>query len=679
MALLRLPNEVLEHIATNLDLNDLCRLNTANRRCHAIAQRVLYSLASEWDEFQYGWPVSLAVAAVLGRVELFESVLRNTPPFLTQKCNVNLRGHSILNKWTKFTYKPDSSRPHFRTSLLHIVSFLGYAGMVSLVLGKRVSDGSSAYPRKNERYGFDSVTPLHLAARQGHIEVIELLLKAGANVSEQDRWGDLRALDFAIYNGRHDAVKLLILAGANPFAPFSGSPHVPSLARAAQLGDIEMVDLLLLARNTLKVPCQDALDSALSRATSTNMAQHLIHAGARITQGVLYSAAYYGRMEIMQLLLRNGGKFALEREDGLPNDVLHHGSPSLEMKRLILGIEPRFANVLDIDGNTPLDTLYALERGEPEDLQQQGLLLIEAGTEVRSSWALSCAAGRGYLDVVRRLLDLESQKLYLNARDLDGTTAIIRACRIPENHIIAELLIRAGCDIELQNGDWPPVFFAIHAGATSTVQCLLQAGCNIHALCMDGTTGLHLAAGQGNLDMVQCLLEAGLDPCAKTQRGKTPLHCCIENRRNVWYTDGLADTAALALLGDINLGFQSVDGPALDQNVVSRVKVVLCLVQAGADVSSQDDSEHTPLDSLALLTRNVSHPQQAIHYSQLSPWESMNRTAIGPTRHAQKALSRWMDADLQAWAIPSPHNSENSEEDRESDDDLDIADIFGES
>ena len=37
---------------------------------------------------------------------------------------------------------------------------------------------------------YDKRTALHLAASEGHVPVAELLLKRGANVNPQDRWGD---------------------------------------------------------------------------------------------------------------------------------------------------------------------------------------------------------------------------------------------------------------------------------------------------------------------------------------------------------------------------------------------------------------------------------------------------------------------------------------------------------
>ncbi len=43
---------------------------------------------------------------------------------------------------------------------------------------------------------YDRRTALHLAANEGHLEVVKLLCEAGANINVKDRWGD-RPLDDA--------------------------------------------------------------------------------------------------------------------------------------------------------------------------------------------------------------------------------------------------------------------------------------------------------------------------------------------------------------------------------------------------------------------------------------------------------------------------------------------------
>jgi Ankyrin repeats (3 copies)/Ankyrin repeat len=60
---------------------------------------------------------------------------------------------------------------------------------------------------------YDKRTALHLAAGEGHVEVVRLLCQAGANVNVKDRWGN-RPLDDAKRSGHGDCVAILEQAGA---------------------------------------------------------------------------------------------------------------------------------------------------------------------------------------------------------------------------------------------------------------------------------------------------------------------------------------------------------------------------------------------------------------------------------------------------------------------------------
>ncbi|XP_010323645.1 serine/threonine-protein kinase 12 isoform X2 [Solanum lycopersicum] len=61
----------------------------------------------------------------------------------------------------------------------------------------------------------DGRTALHIAACQGYADVVDFLLKNGAQVDSMDRWGSTPLAD-AIYYKNNDVVKLLEVHGAKP-------------------------------------------------------------------------------------------------------------------------------------------------------------------------------------------------------------------------------------------------------------------------------------------------------------------------------------------------------------------------------------------------------------------------------------------------------------------------------
>jgi len=87
-------------------------------------------------------------------------------------------GHSTLSKASVTTNTPSPLDPLESTFPLHAASSLGHLEVVSVLLGA----GASVHS-KNEGEGH---TPLFLAARGGHEEVVGLLLKAGAHLGEEE-------------------------------------------------------------------------------------------------------------------------------------------------------------------------------------------------------------------------------------------------------------------------------------------------------------------------------------------------------------------------------------------------------------------------------------------------------------------------------------------------------------
>ena len=92
--------------------------------------------------------------------------------------------------------------------------------------------------RKND----DGDTPMHSAALMGHVQVIDALARARPDMKSFNREG-LAALAVAAANGQYDAVNALVRAGAP--LEWGDKKHHPPLWWAFSVGDLDMARLLL--------------------------------------------------------------------------------------------------------------------------------------------------------------------------------------------------------------------------------------------------------------------------------------------------------------------------------------------------------------------------------------------------------------------------------------------------
>ena len=186
-----------------------------------------------------------------------------------------------------------------------------------------------------------------------------------------------------------------------------------------------------------------------------------------------------------------------------------------ELKRL-LKIELFRKNVdqQDEDGNTAF--LFAAEQGY-EDIMY---LLLQAGadpnlSDFKQRTPLMSAAYRGKINVVRRLLQIDSVKENINNQDINGDTAFIFAAK--KGYVdILDLLLQAGADPNLSNfSERTPLMSAAYKGKINVIERLLQISTvrdNINATDKDGDTALSLAKKKGYKQIASLLLKAGAIP-----------------------------------------------------------------------------------------------------------------------------------------------------------------------
>ena len=115
----------------------------------------------------------------------------------------------------------------------------GHLEVVKLLLGAGAKVDS-----KDDRYG---QTPLSWAAENGHLEVVKLLLGAGANVNSKDDKYGRTPLSWAGYHGHLEVVKWLVLRGV---PDITSDEYYVNALQAASIEGHETVMRLFLDNGT---------------------------------------------------------------------------------------------------------------------------------------------------------------------------------------------------------------------------------------------------------------------------------------------------------------------------------------------------------------------------------------------------------------------------------------------
>lgn len=218
----------------------------------------------------------------------------------------------------------------------------GYASVVGEML-KYLDLQTASITARN---GFD---PLHVAAKQGHLEVLKELLNVFPNLAMTADLTNSTALHTAATQGHIDIVNLLLETDSN-LVKIAKSNGKTVLHSAARMGHLEVVKSLLK-----KDP------STVFRTDKKG-------------QAALHMAVKGHNEEILQELIKPDLS-VLSLEDNKGNTALHVATKKgrIENVRCLLSVEGIHINVMNKAGETPLD--IAERYGTPELVS----ILREAG------------------------------------------------------------------------------------------------------------------------------------------------------------------------------------------------------------------------------------------------------------------------------------------------------------
>jgi ankyrin repeat protein len=443
-----------------------------------------------------------------------------------------------------FTTSSSSDSPLSENKLLSAVHSNDITSVKELILRQNYDPNT-----KEAQNGW---TPLHIAANNGNVEIVEFLIQIGVKVDEADATG-WTPLMTACYSRAMGVVKILLSSHLRPFqaqgqnqrrlpSSYSQQGIINSLVPAYLSGSEEVVQIIsqTIQRSTLaplfttKHTQQNnggrkrRTSSSLSTSSNEKISVLLTaaHSGTKHalqtilplydyevneerSLGDLTSlmlAASAGRPENIELLLSHGADRNLQDHRGWTALMFAVQSNCLSCIELLLTYSPPSppssspapaapsvcqVELMNDSGHTASD--IAERRGFPE-----------LGQEI---------FGIGYCNAVQRL-DLEAileitrvgGNPNIQCRTAGGYTPLILVTRLGDESAVKDLL-DAAADPNLSEGNlWTPLMFAILRNSSHIVELLLDYGATVNSY---SSSSSHASGPTSPLQLVKILLDQG--------------------------------------------------------------------------------------------------------------------------------------------------------------------------
>ena len=384
---------------------------------------------------------------------------------------------------------------------------------------------AGANVKASNRYG---ITPLYLACVNGNAAIIEKLLDAGADVNAVSTEGET-ALMTAARTGNVDGVKVLLAHGADVNARESWHGETALMWAVAEKHAATAREILakgadVNARSTT---------NKWARQNSAEPREKWLPLGGLT---VLEFAARQGCVDCIPVLLQAGAEINATDPDGITPllSAVINGHYDVANVLVEKGANP---NIADRTGRTPLysavddHTMPASNRPSPKEIDN----------EVSSLDLVKALVSKG-ANINAQLKQQQPYRTKLDRGDdtmlTTGTTPLLRAAKAGDIEVM-KILLAKGADSKLttRNGINPLMAAAglgtkeedttgrrkTQAEAIEAIKLLLDAGVDVNAVDSRGQTALHGAAFQGFDDVVQFLAAHGGKLGVKDKQGKTPL------------------------------------------------------------------------------------------------------------------------------------------------------------
>jgi ankyrin repeat protein len=413
----------------------------------------------------------------------------------------------------------------------------------------------------------DGTTALHWVVRADDVELVRLVLRAGASPKAANRYG-VTPLSLAAVNGNLAIVEALLKAGADPNARMEEDQTI--LMAASRTGHAGVVKALV--GHGADVNARDRVlgETALIYAAFENH-------GAAVGVLAAHGADLNRRSRVTTFPKFKFGDGIVARTTILPRGgwtaLMYAARQGADASARALADAGADLNLTDPDGtnalilaiiNAHFDVAGILiEKGaDPNVPDRTGMAALYAAVDIHT---LPETVGRpnpkprdtlDSPDIIKALLAHGANvNQTLTAPTLDrvhndgnsdaslgdGATPLMRAAKQADVTAM-RLLLDHGADPRLANkrGMTALLYAASRAGgfrgsnvqtpvqdAIDAIALCLARGANLDAADETGQTALHLAAASAEESVVRFLADKGANPLLKDQKGRTPLDAAL--------------------------------------------------------------------------------------------------------------------------------------------------------
>ncbi|XP_070276986.1 ankyrin repeat and death domain-containing protein 1A isoform X4 [Myotis yumanensis] len=319
-----------------------------------------------------------------------------------------------------------------------------------------------------------------------------------------------------------------------------------------------------------------------------------IRARNHFGMNALLLSAWFGHLQILQILVNSGAKIHCENKTAGTTLGLFQDGLTLLHCAAQKGHVPVLAFIMEDLEDVALDRADKLGRTAFHLAAAHGQLealdfLVGSGCDhsvkdKEGNTALHLAAGRGHLAVLQQLVDIG---LDLEERNVEGLTTLHAAAEGIHPDCV-QLLLAAGSSVNaLTQKQQSCLHYAALSGSEDVARALIHSGGCTNVADHQGASPMHLAVKHNFPTLVRLLIDAGSDLDATDNRQQTPLHLAAEH---AWQ-----DIAKMLLVAGVNLNLRDKQGKtalavAARSNHISLVDMII-----KADRFYQREKDHLSL------------------------------------------------------------------------------------